>query len=272
MNSEIATRSQMEEFRKDTLLAHDFVPTRSDVVISLTTVASRAGTLPLVLSRLIRQTIKGVGIELHISGSKEPFSAEHPSEWLRNLASVAVIEHDTDLGPAMKFLPALARDAQRAVIVVDDDVLYPADLVERLLAADARWQQRAAICYRGWRIAPDLSWERSVLSDPHPDDVRVGVITGHGGYCLRSKHVDLTELRKLSSAPTECVAMDDIWISGHLSRARTPKVLIAGSVRYKLPIPSAIGEDRERRNDIALGWFKQDWTAEDFEARIVPAP
>src|SRR5262249_21379263 len=160
---------------------------------------------------------------------------------------------------------ALAAQLERAVVVVDDDVLYPNDLVGRLLEADARWYGAAAICLRGWRIHRDLSWERSALTVPKPgEDLLVGIICGHGGYCVRSHQVNLDDLSNLARAPEDCWMMDDVWISAHLSRAGTTKRLIEGSVRYKIPIEPALGGDRERRNDNALKWFGRDWTEADL--------
>jgi hypothetical protein len=268
MHPILATQEQVELLNSADLSAVDHPTSRHDVAISLTTVPGRLGTLKAVLYCLMDQSLPGIPIELHIARRVRSTSETWPPlpRWLQELRAVRVVEHAEDLGPAMKFIPALRADRERSVIVVDDDVLYPRDLAEGLLVADACCQGRSAICYRGWRIHPALSWERSVLTVPREGEpVDVGIVTGHGGYCLRSSRVDLASLCDLSTAPEECYMMDDIWISAHLSRNRTAKRLIRGSDRFKIPIPSALGGERERRNDVALSWFKADWRDSDID-------
>lgn len=270
MNSLIATDNQIKKLKSIITSTIDYVPWRDDVVISLTTVPSRLEILKPVIHCLLRQTVSGVPIELHVASSVKSTGETWDSFpiWLSSLQSVQIVKHTLDVGPAMKFLPALSANQRRAVIVLDDDVLYPNNLVEGLLKADARWNGSAAICYRGWRIHHKLSFEQSILTSPKStEDVHVGIITGHGGYCVRSHHVDLFDLSDLSRAPEECWMMDDIWISVHLSKMNTPKLLIGGSARYKIPIESALGGNREKRNDIALAWFSHDWKSSDLENR-----
>jgi hypothetical protein len=275
MESILATPQLLAEFAQIDTRSLDYLPTRRDVVISLTSVPSRLNTLRLVLNGLLAQTVRGVAIELHIAASIRSTGdrwTTFPS-WLRELRAINITEHAEDPGPMMKYLPALNMTVERLVIVVDDDVLYPSDLVQRLLDADQRWSYLAAICYRGWRIHRDLSWERSVLTPAsNAEDVPIGIMTGHGAYCLRSNHLDLRNLNNLCSAPDDCWMMDDIWISGHLSQACTAKRLIAGSRRYKIPIASALGGHREERNDVALRWFSRDWTEWDLEPAEARTP
>jgi glycosyltransferase involved in cell wall biosynthesis len=267
MISAMATPHEMENLNSIDLTPHDYEPSRFDAVVSLTSVPGRLDVLRGVLHHLLRQTERGVAIELHVASptrsTNETWDVIPP--WLGALRAVRVIRHDHDAGPALKYLGALRSRDDRAVIVVDDDVLYPPDLIERLLATDRQLGGTAAVCFRGWRIHPSLSFERSVLSSAEPELQRVGIVTGHGGYCLRREHVDVTRLDDFDRAPDECRMMDDIWVSGHLSRKGTPKVVIRGSTRFKLPIASALGADRERRNDIVLRWFARDWHADDLE-------
>ena len=267
-HSVLATDEQVARFAAIQSGEIDYRPIRTDVVISLTTVPTRLGTLKAVLHSLMQQSISGVPIELHIARGVRSTGATWPEMpgWLTNLRAVQVIEHDHDLGPAMKYLPALEAHRKHAVVVVDDDVLYPRDLVERLLQADMGWRGAAAVCMRGWRIHRELSWEQSVLTTPNAaDDMHVGIVCGHGGYCVRAEQLNLDELGNLDRAPEDCWMMDDIWISAHLSRNRTYKRIVEGSVRYKIPIDPALGGDRERRNDNALRWFAGEWLPTDIE-------
>lgn len=260
-HSVIASDSMMKSLESLDPAAVDYRPDVEDPVISLTTLPSRLGTLKAVLFHLMRQSAGRIPIELHLARRSRDGAelwGEVPG-WLSALRAVRLVMHADDPGPSLKYLPALS-EGSRLVVVVDDDVLYPGDLVARLAAADAHTGGREAICMRGWRIHPALSWSRSVLSEPG-SAVRtpVGILCGHGGYCVRASQLETAALADRVGAPEDCWMMDDVWISGHLSRAGTVKRLIPGSVRYKLPIEPALGGERERRNDVALAWFARDW-------------
>lgn len=246
----------------------DYSPSRDDAVISLTSLPTRLDILPMVLSSLMRQSLDGLPIHLHLarhSTSPEKSWMELPN-WLKQLEAVRIVLHEDDPGPMLKYLPALGEAEDRLVLVADDDVIYPPDFAERLVAADRRLEGRHAVCFRGWKIHRNLSWEASRLSEPEENsDVRVGIVCGHGGYAVRRRHLDWSALNAFRQAPADCRMMDDVWISGHLSRAGTEKIVIPGDVRYKLPVTPALGGDRARRNDLALAWFADDWLASDLE-------
>jgi hypothetical protein len=268
MHSCTATPEQLATLSSLDTRSLDYLPYRHDAVISLTTVPTRLHTLKAVIHCLMMQTVPGVPIEVHIAQSVLSLKLKWDAipAWITELQCLKLVKHPYDVGPAMKYLPAMVGDLRRCIIAVDDDVLYPKDLVEMLLKADGRWKGAAAICYRGWKINRELSWERSFLSKPEiNEDVHVGILTGHGGYCVRPEHLCLVGLTNINEAPRDCWMMDDIWISGHLSRRRTPKRLIEGSTRYKIPIEPALGGNRAERNNKALRWFSDAWTQDDYE-------
>ena len=112
------------------------------------------------------------------------------------------------------------------------------------------------------------SSKRIELKDPEfKNNYRyVAIIEGCGGYVLRSKFFNLEELQDTTKAPKGCILMDDIWISGHLSRRGIEKIQIPTSKRKSLLQTNvlAIPNDRLELNNKMLKYFSSDWLDKDF--------
>jgi hypothetical protein len=251
----------------------DYVPTRKDCVVALSAVPTRLPYLKAVLAHLMQQTIAGVGIELHIPQRVRSTGDDWPPPpaWLLGLRSVRIVRHELDPGPSLKYLGPLRRrrESDPLIVVVDDDVLYPRGMIEALMQAEAT-REHTVFCCRGWNIHPTLSWDRSVLLTAEPGRLKpVAIATAHGGYALRRSFVEVDLLEDLADAPDECRMMDDVWLSGHLSRWGIPKLLVDSPPRYRLMIPTALGGDRARRNDVAIHYFGAAWRPEELDVDAV---
>lgn len=117
------------------------------VVVSLTTIPGREEQLGKTISSLLRQTRQPDAIYLWLP--RERFDG--------NIGGIRFPGVDTragsDQGPAMKLLPTLAveTDPETAIITVDDDVEYPAQLVDKLVRASGRLPDHA-IGFTGWSL------------------------------------------------------------------------------------------------------------------------
>lgn len=245
----------------------DYDPSRSDCVISLSSVPSRIDYLKPVIGQLMRQTVLGVPIELHLAHRTRSTGETWPPlpDWLTGLRAVRIVWHKEDPGPSLKYLGALGLHGEASdplIVVVDDDVLYPRELVASLVEASTAEAAagKRVYCLRGWSIHRTLSWDSSILFTAEPGcEIPVAVVTGHGGYAIRPSLVGGTRLWTVIDAPDECRMMDDIWISGHLSAWGVRKLLIDSPRRYRIMTGSAIGGDRARRNEFAFRYFKEAW-------------
>ncbi len=267
----MATDVMLSQELKQSLAALDYEPCRTDVAICLTTVPARLWQLRAVLPRLLAQSICGVPIELHLARSVLSAAGRWTllPEWLRQLHAVRIVWHEADPGPALKYLGPLQRHEhshETVLVVVDDDVLYPHDLAETLLTALRQQPRPVAVCARGWRLDRNLSWSNSPFVDPAGGSElrRVAVITGHGGYAVPVRGMRRRALVALDQAPPECRLMDDVWLSGHLSKLGVPKYTVRTSPRHRLAVHSVIGADRERRNRVVFEHFRDDWQAEEW--------
>ena len=233
------------------------------LVVSLTTVPERMDQLAPVLRSLTDQTVPADRIVLArpevARRSGKPYPLLDPP-----FPGVDVIAAD-DEGPATKLLPALAAEPRAAIIVVDDDVIYPADFVEQLLA----WHRRlpgAAIGWRGWRIRPGVHPKSfphvfaTALAEPEPVDILLGT----WGYLVPPGAFDAA-VHDFSGFPPAVRFVDDVWFSGHLARRGIPRLVIPGR---GLPIETrasdmaslTFGPNSSGTNDLeAIAAFKDWW-------------
>ncbi len=255
---------------------------RSNVIVCLTTIPSRMPYIDDTLKSLLRQTLLPREIWLHVPSfsKRENRPYEIPAR-LRRLQSVRIRECD-DWGPATKFIPALAGlPPDQPVIALDDDRIYPPNLVRDLQAA-AQALPDAAFGLSGW-IVPDDLVDRpttiiaNLLQRP-PAPVRatrlkalrrVDVLQGVSGYLVKPRFFDLARLTDYADAPAEAFTVDDVWMSAH---CQVPKYVVPARrssfqpwrrrVLYKRTSLGSINRgrtDEERRNSIVLRHLRGAW-------------
>lgn len=112
------------------------------VVVSLTTFDKRINDVYLTIESLFQQSHKADKIVLWVS--KEDFSSEDLPAMLKlQMKRGLEVEFcEKDLGPYTKFFYALQRYPDSLVLTVDDDILYPPDMIDQLV--------------RAYRKAPDV--------------------------------------------------------------------------------------------------------------------
>lgn len=201
---------------------------RSDIVVCLTTTPARIGWLEGTLKTLLLQSCSPARIRLHLPAwSKREERAYEIPAFLEKLRAVQVVRCH-EWGPATKLIPALAEfPPQQRLLVVDDDMLYPADLVANFHA----WSEanpHLAIASSGWIVPADLTdrpttlWGNLRQAPPVPlkstrirEPRRVDVFQGYSGYLVRPSFFDHAEVTDYTHAPPEAFWVDDVWLSGH---------------------------------------------------------
>ena len=99
---------------------------------------------------------------------------------------------------------------------------------------------------------------------------RVAVITGCGSYLIQPRFFDQS-LWDYSGAPEGAFYMDDIWISGYLSRRGVerhvvPVAAMMRSVlrqRWTLSLHD-VPEGRQNLNNQTIRFFQETWSRSDF--------
>ena len=258
-------------------------PARSQVIVSLTTIPSRIALIGETLKSLMRQSRAPAGIVLNVPrwSRRERCNYEIPGD-LARLDSVKVTECD-DWGPATKLIPTILNNApSQPIVVVDDDRIYPSNLIADLEDA-SRLCPGSALCFSGWRVPDDLTdrpttlWSDLKLTPPVPVKAtrvdtlhEVDILQGQGGYYVLPEFFDANELTDYSQAPEAAFFVDDVWISAH---CRTHKYVIPAkrcsypikrnSAFYKSTSVALInrgtGVPETRNNTILIRHMKDRW-------------
>ena len=256
--------ARARKLMRDVPPARPSSPARPErLVVTLTTVPERMDRLAPVFRSLLDQTVAADRIILarpEVSRrSGQPYPRLDPP-----FPGVDVLD-TTDEGPATKLLPALLAEPEAAIIVVDDDVIYPADFLEQMLA----WHRRlpgAAIGWRGWRIVPGAHPKRfphifaTALAAPEPVDILLGT----WGYLVPPGAFDAA-VHDFSGHAPGIRFVDDVWFAGHLAKRGVPRLVIPGR---GLPIETeasnlaalTFGPNSSGTNDLAaIAAFRQWW-------------
>src|SRR5437764_3474713 len=266
----VRKRRQQARFIRETLAANRTFDNRR-VIVSLSTVPDRISNLRPTIRSLLKQTRPPDEIVLAIP----EFSVRERRhyvlpKYISRLPRVRILRTRQDWGPATKFIAAiqdeLAAGRQNTLImVVDDDRLYPRDALETYLCYIEQLPN-AALCFRGAAMPSTLDWDdakmirASELREPRP----VAVISGCGSYLIQPRFFD-ESLWNYSVAPQVAFVIDDIWISGWLSRRGVKRYVVPASAmmqsvlrqRWTVSLNKIPG--RQKLNNETIAFFRDAW-------------
>lgn len=254
----------------------------ANLVVSLTTIPSRLSRLEATLKSLLRQTVRPIEIRLNLPlhSLREGIAYEVPG-WLQGVDGVTIVRCE-DHGPATKLIPSLELPPETRILVLDDDRIYGATLVEEM-DRHARTHPDRILAGSGWRAPVDLIDRPTTLSsvlagEPYVPVVgtnvteaqSIDILQGLQSYLVQPRFFDRNEVVDYSNAPPEARWCDDVWISAHaraekvvvpLSRVSSPHWL--GRAHLKATSLARNFNTREepeaRANSILLRHFKDRW-------------
>jgi len=267
----VRTRRQQVRFIRETL-ARGEKSNHRRVIASLTTVPARIDNLGPTVRSLLRQTRPPDEIVLTIPefSIREQRPYEVP-EYVSRLPRLRILHCRRDWGPATKFIPVIREElaagrGDTLVMVVDDDRIYPLDALETHLHYHRQFPE-AALCFRGAAMPLSLDWrdakmtKASELRQPEA----VAVITGCGSYLIQPRFFD-ESLWDYSQAPRGAFYMDDIWISGWLSRCGVKRYVVPASAmmrsvwrQHRTLSLHDVPEGRQYHNNETIGFFGNTW-------------
>jgi hypothetical protein len=245
----LGRRRRQIQFIRETLASSR----RSDdrrVIVSMSTVPDRIGNLTPTIRCLLNQT--RCPDEIVIALPEFSIREQRPyvvPDYVARLPRVRILHCGKDWGPATKFIPVVQEElaagrTNTLVMVVDDDRVYPRDALETYLHYSTQLPE-AALCFRGAAMPRSLDWRRAKMIKGRKlrEPQRVAVITGCGSYLIQPRFFG-ESLWDYSSAPSAAFYMDDIWISGCLSRR--------GVERYVLPASAMMWPVFRQRGTLTL--------------------
>lgn len=198
---------------------------KSNVTVSLTTYSSRIYDIYLVIESIFQQTLKPNKIILWLD--EDEFSDETIPLSLKRLQKRGLnIRYCNNIKSYKKLVPTLQLYPDDIIVTIDDDTIYPSDLIERLLKAYCKDTQSiyytrghlirldndgSVLPYRQWDRLGDWTpmekWSAfKVLSEGTP----LALPTGVGGilYPPHSLHEDVLREDLFMKL---CPYADDIW-------------------------------------------------------------
>ncbi len=208
------------------------------VVVSLTTYGNRIHDVFLVIESLMQQTVKADKIVLWLDEAEFSPSTIPHSLCLQQQRGLE-IGYCPNLKSYKKLIPSLKKYPEAVIITVDDDVLYPHDFIERLVAAhrldpESVWFNRGNLMrlaadgsplpYEQWSKLDDNTNQTTWADAPllH-EGTPLAFPTGNGGV-LYPPHVLDAEVMRDDLFMQLCPSADDIWFklmtfkNGRLSR------------------------------------------------------
>lgn len=209
---------------------------KHDVIVSLTSFPARIGYVYMTIESLLRQSVLPEKIILWLSKKQFPMETMVPARLKCLQNEVFQIRYvDGDIRSHKKYYYSIREYPGKTIITTDDDIIYPANLVEGLLAFSDKYP--ACIVAN---IAKKLSYTNGVLdgykkwtwSKPH--DFNNNVQIGAGGvlyppHCLYEDCLNLELSQKL--APT----VDDLWLNT-MARLKGTTVIKTNNKKLFLPI------------------------------------
>ena len=262
---------QQARFIREMLAAERPIDNRR-VIASLTTVPDRIDNLEPTIQSLLKQTRPPDEIILAIPefSTREQRRYVVP-EYLLRLPRVRILHCGKDWGPATKFIPVVQEElaAGRAgslIMVVDDDRVYPRDALETYLYYSKRLPD-AALCFRGAAMPRSFDWRdaRMIRARELRQPQLAAVMTGCGSYLIQPRSFD-DSLWNYSNAPDGAFYMDDIWISGWLSRGGVKRYVVPASAmmrsvwrqRRTLSLHD-VPNGRQYHNNETIAFFSDTW-------------
>lgn len=240
-------------------------------VISLTSISTRISRVEATVRSILTQTVVPHSINLYIS--EEPYLIDEgissTDTWLKKIADLGVnIYQVKNIGPYRKQYPVITqlRNASAAestpIITIDDDVIYPSNIIERLMLGFASGD--AVVAHRGREIAfsgPVFSDYKSFAA-PSKNISFLNMGTGKNGIAYRLRHFPKQCEHYIGHvlAPTA----DDIWCKWVTAMYCVPTFILEPQAAYdpRLDFKESAPEDKNGlfhkynargTNDIAMG-------------------
>ena len=202
-------------------------PQSEKIVVSLTSWPKRINLVYKVIDNMLRQTRRPDKVVLYLS------KTQFPDRQLPHLLKLRLerdprfeVRYTSDIGSHKKYYRAFKDFPDAAIVLVDDDIVYPDTMLCDLMVHYHR-NPHVVTCLRSHTVAmtrkktfaPYLEWmkERKIVNEASP---LVLATTGGGTIfppnSLPPEAFDIDGIRKL--APTA----DDLWLKWHLLANRVP--------------------------------------------------
>lgn len=192
------------------------VDTGSNVIISLASYPDRIETVHLTIMTLLSQTVRPRGVFLCLAKEQFPNEENDLPQKLVDLKDKGLsIRFGEELRPHKKYYDAMLENPDCYIITVDDDVLYPENLVEILMETSGEYPD-TVVCTWGHRITKgddgklSGAGEWQYLTDGTAPAYSI-IPTGVGGVLYPPGILDI-EVFNQNAIKSLCLNADDLWL------------------------------------------------------------
>lgn len=247
-----------------------------DVIVSLTSFPPRIKNIWITIETLLRQSVPPQRILLWLS--KEQFEYDGLPKNLKRLQSrgVEIRFVDGDIRSHKKYLYVFREYPDSLVLLADDDIIYPSDLIETLLDARKECNSDKVVVHKyGSRIRwsengelrPYNQWD-SIFYAYSGNDLFFG---SGGGTLLRPNDL-FNDVINIDLALKLCPSADDIWLNAMAKLSGCTYVKINNgvllSVQYKDDRPLYASNVWQNENDVQLtqiiNYYKTNFNINPF--------
>jgi hypothetical protein len=195
------------------------------VIVSLTTTPLRIQKIWPTINSILLQSTQAEKIHLWIAKEYKRFPGIQITQlpnFIKDNPYIHVEFIENDFGPASKLLPCLQSPElnDTKIVVIDDDAIYPPNLIKDLLTYEA-FDPNTAIGIAGTIIFGSYKKKyRRVWSITNVD-----ILLGCQGYLVKPRFFSQEVFEYPPNLP-EAFFEDDVWLSGHLWKNNIRRVLI----------------------------------------------
>lgn len=186
---------------------------KNKIIVSLTSYPKRIGTIWITIETLLRQTVKPDAIILWLAESQFEGLDSLPKELLNLQKRGLSIRFCDDLRSHKKYYYAMQEYPDAVVILVDDDMFYPYDTIEKLLKLhknhpDDICTMTAQVIVQGKNPS---EWSNPSLKECFEHSSDIQIFSGSGSlyppHSISQKAFDKTMIKEL------CPYADDLWLT-----------------------------------------------------------
>lgn len=235
-------------------LSNDYLGTNnnSNIIVSLTTFPARIDYVYIAIRSILNQTVKPKEIVLWLGKAYFPDGEVTLPNSLLKLKPLGLkIEFCEDINAHTKYYYAFKKYSDNLVVTVDDDIIYPQNLLEVLLET----HQKHPNCVVANRVRniemengnykPYGKWAINKLKSHNPSKKLLA--TGVGGVLyqpnlFKKSIFDIEGMKK-----TNCIA-DDIWLKAAQMVSNLPVVSTNYYSKAFIEIPNSQAQSLFRTN------------------------
>ncbi|WP_432697227.1 hypothetical protein ACQUQP_02445 [Marinobacterium sp. YM272] len=230
-----------------------------EVIVSLTTFDKRINDVCLTVESLFQQTMQADRVVLCICEKDFSWDTLPESLIAQTQRGLEILFCPEDLGPYTKFFYTLSKYPDALLITVDDDILYPIDMIDQLVKAYRR-EPDVIHCHRAHKMLRDANgnllsyrkWPKTQRGDKAALDL---FPTGVGGVlyfpgCFDDEILNKEAFKRL--APKA----DDVWLKAMSLKRGTKCKAVDDSRDWKLRNVAIEGSQQftlKRQNKRSVG-------------------